>query len=165
MSWKRYFWNFSPGCEKFAVEANRGSIIFDQKTEKIIFFQILLEQTLLFLPEFEFYMKNAFFWCIYCSYSSKIAKLEIFRNFWVKLYYNGNFAIFFCFLQKKFLKMALMNWKWSQLLGRCVFGTLWRSRAKLDRRGSWSPPWPRQGLLNVGLFRVNCVLKKEWVNL
>ena len=92
---------FSPSCEKFAVEANRGSIIFDQKTEKIIFFQIFLKQTLLFLPKFEFYMKNAFFWCIYCWYSSKIAKLEIFRNFLVKLYYKGNFASFFCFLQKK----------------------------------------------------------------
>ena len=66
---------------------------------------MFLKQTLLFLPKFEFYMKNAFFWCIYCWYSSKIAKLEIFRNFLVKLYYNGNFAIFFCFLQKKF-------WKW-----------------------------------------------------
>jgi len=52
---------FSPSCEKFAVEANKGSIIFDQKTEKIIFFQIFLKQTLLFLPKFEFYMKNAFF--------------------------------------------------------------------------------------------------------
>ena len=96
---------FSPSCEKFAVDANRGSIIFDQKTEKIIFFQFFLKQTLLFLPKFEFYMKNAFFWCIYCWYSSKIAKLEIFRNFLVKLYYNGNFAFFSAFCKRKF-------WKW-----------------------------------------------------
>ena len=39
-------------------------------------------------------------------YSSKIAKLEIFRNFLVKLYYNGNFANDLSFQENLFLELC-----------------------------------------------------------
>ena len=153
-SWKSHFWNLFCQFWKICCWSQLVSKILNQRIKRT-FYQNIVKQTLLFLPKFEFYMKNAFFRCIYCWYSSKIEKLEIFRNFLVKLYYNGNFAIFFCFLQKKILKMALMNWKWSQLSGKCVFGALWRSRAKLDRGGIRCPPQSWQALSDVSLIRVN----------
>ena len=124
-----------------------------KKRKKPIFLNFF-ETKIFFMAKFEFYMKNAFFWGIYCWCSSKIAKIEIFRIFCSNYTKTVIFGFFYAFWKKKILKMALMNWKWSQLSGKCVFGALWRSRGKLDRGHPMPPPQSWQALSDVSLIRV-----------
>ena len=107
------------------------------------------------MAKFEFYMKNAFFWGIYCWCSSKIAKIEIFRIFCSNYTKTVIFGFFYAFWKKKILKMAFINWKYSQLSEKCVFGALWCSRAKITRGGVGHPPQSWQAFLDVSLIRVN----------
>ena len=76
------------------------SLNFYKKFKKLFFFQFFLHKIILFLYEIEFYMKNAFFWCIICWCRSKIA------NFWNFAHFLAIFSIFsifafFCDLWKK----------------------------------------------------------------
>ena len=46
---------------------------------KVTFFgNFLIKKTIFFLPKFKFYMNNAFFWGIYCWFSSKFVKFDFF---------------------------------------------------------------------------------------
>ena len=124
------------------------------KNGKNLFFWIFLKQKIFFMAKFEFYMKNAFFWGIYCWCSSKIAKIEIFRIFSSNYTKTVIFGFFYAFWKKKILKMAFINWKYSQLSEKCVFGALWCSRAKITRGGVGHPPQSWQAFLDVSLIRV-----------
>ena len=53
------------------------------------------------MAKFEFYMKNAFFWGIYCWCSSKIAKIEIFCIFCSNCTKTVIFQFFSAFCKKK----------------------------------------------------------------
>ena len=124
--------------------------------KKSIFF-IFFQQIIFFLPIIEFHLENAFFWCIYCWCSSKIAKIEIFCIFCSNYTKTVIFGFFYAFWKKKILKMAFINWKYSQLSEKCVFGALWCSRAKITRGGvgqSW------QAFLDVSLIRVKLKVRK-----
>ena len=85
-------------------------MILCKKNWKKIIFKIFLAKIILFLYKIEFYMKNAFFWCIICWCRSKIA------NFWNFAHFLAIFSIFsifafFCDLWKKKI------WKRLKLVG------------------------------------------------
>ena len=105
-SWKGHFWNFFCQLWKNCCWIHLVHIIFDKKTEKILFFGIFLIQNIFFMAKFEFYRKNAFFWGIYCCCSSKIAKIEIFRIFGSNCTKTVIFQFFSAFCKKKEF------WKW-----------------------------------------------------
>ena len=86
--------------------------------------------------------------------AQKLQNLKFFAIFWSNCTITVILQFFSAFCKKKILKMALMNWKWSQLSGKCVFGALWCSRAKLDRGGIRCPPQSWQALSDVSLIRV-----------
>ena len=153
-SWKSHFWNFFRQLWKKCHWIQLVRIIFDKKMGKTFFFWIFLKQKIFFMAKFEFYMKNAFFWGIYCWCSSKIAKIEIFRIFCSNYTKTVIFGFFYAFWKKKILKIGFINWKWSQLSEKCVFGALWCSRAKITRGvQSW------QAFLDVSLIRVSFTRK------
>ena len=139
-SWKGHFWKFFWQLWKTYHWIKLVHIIFEKKTRKNLILWNFLKQNIFFMAKFEFYRKNAFFWGIYCCCSSKIAKIEIFRIFCSNCTKTVIFQFFYAFCKKRILKMALMAWKWSQLSEKCVFGALWRSRAKLTRWGVRHPP-------------------------
>ena len=86
--------------------------------------------------------------------AQKLQNLKFFAIFWSNCTITVILQFFSAFCKKKILKMAFLNWKWSQLSGKCVFGALWRCRAKLDRGGIRCPSQCWQALSDVSLIRV-----------
>ena len=77
------------------------SLDFDKNFKKLFFFQSFLQKIIHFLYEIEFYMKNAFFWCIICWCRSKIAKFWNFAHFLAIFSIFSIFAFFLWFVEKK----------------------------------------------------------------
>ena len=119
-----------------------GQPRFWKKIRKIIFFSIFPAKIILFLYEIEFYMKNAFFWCIICWFRSKIVKFWNFAHFLAIFSIFSIFAIFWGICGKKILKKAQISWKWSKLVWKHDFWPFWGSRAEKDRGAPGSPPLP-----------------------
>ena len=105
-----------------------------------------------FYPNFNSTWKMHSFYVYIVDIAQKLQNLKFFAIFWSNCTITIILHFFSTFCKKKILKMALINWKWSQLSGKCIFGALWRSRAKLDR-GASDAPW--QALSDVSLIRVN----------
>ena len=122
-----------------------GQPRFWQKIQKNIFLNLFLHKIILFLYEIEFYMKNAFLWCIICWYKSKIAKFWNFTQFLAIFAKIFNFRIFFCNLREKNPKKAQISWKWSKLMWKQDF---WRFGGSKAEKLSWvyvgqiDPPSP-----------------------
>ena len=116
--------------------------IFDQKTEKSSFSKFFWNKPYFFCLNLNSTWKMHSFDVYIVDIAQKLQNLKFFAIFWSNCTITVILQFFSAFCKKKILKMALMNWKWSQLSGKCVFGALWRSRAKLDRGGIRCPPSP-----------------------
>ena len=131
---------------------------FYKKFKKLFFFQLFLHKIILFLYEIEFYMKNAFLWCIICWYKSKIAKFWNFTHFLAIFGKILNFCIFFCDLWKKNPQKTQISWKWSKLMWKQDFWPFGGSRAeKLPwvYVGQIDPPSPGNVIPDLSRNRVN----------
>ena len=101
-----------------------GQPRFWKKNWKIIFFSIFPAKLILFLYEIEFYMKNAFLWCIICWYRSKIAKFWNFTNFLAIFGKIFIFRIFMWFVGKKFQKRLKSVGNYPNLCENKIFDLL-----------------------------------------
>ena len=86
----------------------RGQRRFWKKKFKKWFFQFFLKEIILFLLEFELYVKNAFFWGIACWNGSKITKFGIFAHFSWFLSRFLFFTIFLMILRKKIFSLEFL---------------------------------------------------------
>ena len=105
------FSNFFAQIGKFCNFRQKVSIDFHTKKEKLDFFQFFLKEIILFLLEFEFYVKNAFFWGIACWNGSKIIKFGIFAHFSWLLTRFSIFTIFLWSMDKNSKKSV----KWVEI--------------------------------------------------
>ena len=111
---------------------------FEKKLKKIFSFSIFLAKIILFLYEIEFYMKNAFFWCIICWCRSKIAKFWNFAHFLAIFSTFSIFAFFLWFVEKKFWKRLKSVGNDPKLCGNMIFDLF----VAPEQRKMGGPPAP-----------------------
>ena len=120
---------------------DRWSASILTKKSKKNFFQFFLHKIILFLYEIEFYMKNAFLWCIICWYRSKIGKFWNFTHFLVIFGKIFNFCIFLWFVETKFPKRLKLVGNDPNLCGNMIFD-LFRAPEQRKVGGAEGPPPP-----------------------
>ena len=130
------------------------SLDFDKNFKKLFFFQSFLQKIIHFLYEIEFYMKNAFFWCIICWCRSKIANFWNFAHFLAIFSIFSILAFFLWFVEKKFWKRLKSVGNDPKLCGNMIFDLFVAPEQRKMGGAPGAPPRPWQGLSDVALIRV-----------
>ena len=104
-----------------------------------------MQKIIHFLYEIEFYMKNAFFWCIICWCRSKIAKFWNFAHFLAIFSIFSIFAFFLWFVEKKFWKRLKSVGNDPKLCGNMIFDLFVAPEQRKMGGGPRPPPPPAPG--------------------
>ena len=136
------------------------SLNFYKKFKKLFFFQFFLHKIILFLYEIEFYMKNAFFWCIICWCRSKIANFWNFAHFLAIFSIFSIFAFFLWFVEKKFWKRLKSVGNDPNLCENMIFDLFVAPEPRKMGGAPGAPPAPGKASRTLPLLGLSNFLKK-----